>query len=680
MTARWRRFPGLIGIGVASLCVITAAFLAADDENDINRTHWSFVPLAAPAVPAVEHPELSRNPVDHFVQAGLEAKKLSLSPEADRATLLRRLSFDLIGLPPSPEDVAAFLADDSDDAWERVVDRYLASPYYGERWGKYWLDIAGYADSNGYFNADSDRPLAYKYRDYVVRAFNDDKPFDRFITEQLAGDELSGYAPGGAVTDEVVDLLTATHFLRNAQDGTSESDGNPEELRTDRATVLEGAEQITVNSLLGLTIQCARCHAHKFEPIEHKEYYQLQAIFYPAFPAFHEKEWIKPKARVSHIVTPAEMTAWEAENKKLDENAEKLKRDFAAWHREHAPRGTVKFRDDFDGTDAKVATKWESRAPGDDTDAGTPPVRLDAKDAPGAFIADGKLHVVESGSTGDRWLCTREKFDWTPDREGSWVAATFDLKADRIDPNGTPAMRIGYFIAAHDFDDSSATPGGNVLIDGNPAGGSAVHLDYPGTDSKILGDLGETGYKPGRNLGVRVTNIGNGKFRLEQLADGVADGKPMELAAVDLPDGAFAFEYCCGRSFIVDGVEVRSGDAPPKEFADALAAKQKSLAEAIKQNETQRREKPGALALVNDIWAEPHEVHRLERGGHGDPAEKVEPAGFAVLSSPTEQIQVEAPYPGAKSSGRRLALARWLTKSGSRASSLVARVFVNRVW
>ena len=128
--------------------------------------------------------------------AALEARGLALNPEADRATLIRRVSFDLTGLPPTPEEIDAFLGDTAADAYERMVERYLASPHYGERWGKYWLDAAGYADSNGYFNADTDRPLAYRYRDYVVRSLNEDKPFDRFVREQIAGDELSGFVPG----------------------------------------------------------------------------------------------------------------------------------------------------------------------------------------------------------------------------------------------------------------------------------------------------------------------------------------------------------------------------------------------------------------------------------------------------------------------------------------------------
>src|SRR5262245_5320026 len=277
----------------------------AQTPGETKPVHWAFLPPRQPPVPSVHHEELVRTAVDRFLEAALEQKGLSLGPEADRATLLRRVCFDLTGLPPTPAEMAAFREDPSADAYERMVERYLASPHYGERWGKYWLDATGYADSNGYFNADSDRPFAYRYRDYVIRAFNQDKPYDRFVQEQLAGDELAGLVPGGDVTGEAVELLTATHFLRNAPDGTGESDGNPDEVRIDRFTVLEGNLQNALNCLLGITIQCARCHEHKFEPIQHDEYYRLQAIFYPAYPAYGPEGWTKPNQRVVAIGTRA---------------------------------------------------------------------------------------------------------------------------------------------------------------------------------------------------------------------------------------------------------------------------------------------------------------------------------------------------------------------------------------
>jgi len=233
--------------------------------------------------------------VDNFVAQELTKRKLAPAGEADRTTLVRRVYFDLVGLPPSPEEVTAFVEDKRADAYERLVEQLLSSPHYGERWGRHWLDAAGYADSNGYFDADSDRPLAYKYRDYVVRSVNKDKPFDQFVREQVAGDELAGYDTNADVTPQMEELLTATHFLRNAPDGTGESDGNPQELRVDRYSVLEGNVHLLGSVFMGMTVQCARCHDHKFEPFSQQEYYQLQAILRPAYDPDH---WLLPKQRL----------------------------------------------------------------------------------------------------------------------------------------------------------------------------------------------------------------------------------------------------------------------------------------------------------------------------------------------------------------------------------------------
>ena len=273
----------------------------------------TFRPVARPKVPDVKGPV--RADVDRFIVAALEAKKLGLNPEADRPTLIRRVCFDLTGLPPTIAEIDAFLTDKSADAYEKMVERYLASASYGERWGKHWLDAAGYADSNGYFNADSDRPLAWRYRDYVIKSFNADKPYDQFVREQLAGDELVGYTPGGDVTPAMAEALTATHFIRNAPDGTGESDGNPDEVRTDRFTVLEGNVQNVMNCLLGVTVQCARCHDHKFEPLTQEEYYSLQAIF---FPVYNPERWSKPNDRVVSVGTKAELAAVQRKNELID--------------------------------------------------------------------------------------------------------------------------------------------------------------------------------------------------------------------------------------------------------------------------------------------------------------------------------------------------------------------------
>jgi hypothetical protein len=314
--------------------LLVAVWLLPDSERVARaaapqpaETHWAYRPPIRPAVPRVRRPDLAHTPIDRFILAALEAKGLSLNPEADRATLIRRVSFDLTGLPPTPAEIDAYLADNAPDAFESMVERYLASPHYGERWGKFWLDAAGYADSNGYFNADSDRPLAWRYRDYVVRSLNADKPYDRFVSEQLAGDELAGYEPTGDVTPAMAELLTATHFLRNAPDGTGESDGNPDEVRTDRLTVLEGNLQVIMNGLLGISIQCARCHAHKFEPISHEEYYRLQAIL---SPVYSPERWIKPNDRAVFVASRKQREEHKRRSELIDRQVKALRSSLAA--------------------------------------------------------------------------------------------------------------------------------------------------------------------------------------------------------------------------------------------------------------------------------------------------------------------------------------------------------------
>jgi hypothetical protein len=292
---------------------------SSSDPSKVSE-HWAYLPVRRPPVPSARGP--CRTSIDRFILAALEARGSRLNPEADRATLLRRVSLDLLGLPPTVADIDRFVVDDAPDACERMIERCLASPRYGERWGKYWLDAAGYADSNGYFDADSARPFAWRYRDYVLGALNEDRPYDRFVREQIAGDELAGYVPGGDVAPAMVEPLTATHFLRNAPDGTGESDGNPDEVRTDRFTVLEGTLQNVMSCLLGVTIQCARCHDHKLEPVSQIEYYALQAIF---FPAYNPERWLKPTDRVIAVGSRAEQSRWKRRNDLVDRQVKALK-------------------------------------------------------------------------------------------------------------------------------------------------------------------------------------------------------------------------------------------------------------------------------------------------------------------------------------------------------------------
>ena len=229
--------------------------------------HWAFRPPTRPALPEVRDPGRVRNPIDAFILATLDAEGLVPASEADRLTLLRRLSFDLIGLPPSPEEADAFLADRAPAAYERLVDRLLASPHYGERQAQGWLDLARYADSDG-FEFDQARPEIWRYRDWVVSAFNRDLPYNRFVRLQIAGDEAE---PGHS------DALVATGFNRLYPDMV---DLNDQGLR--RQNALNDITETTASVFLGLTMGCARCHDHKYDPIKQSDFYSLQAFFTPA--------------------------------------------------------------------------------------------------------------------------------------------------------------------------------------------------------------------------------------------------------------------------------------------------------------------------------------------------------------------------------------------------------------
>ena len=654
----------------------SAADLAATGDG-----HWAFQKLSPQNVPDVTQSVSLRNSIDGFIQADLEHEGLSLGPVADRQTLIRRLSYDLLGLPPTDMELQAFLNDGSPDAVERLVDQYLASPHYGERIGKVWLDAAGYADSNGYFNADSDRPLAYRYRDYVIRSINADKPFDRFMREQLAGDELIGWTPDMPITEDVIDALVATHFLRNGQDGTGESDGNPDEVRADRYYAIEGTMQITATSLLGLTIQCAKCHAHKFEPIPHREYYQFQAVI---AGVFHHENWIKPNERFVLAPLPGERAAWEVRLAAAEEQTQLAKQKLAEWLTTHRPRGKIVWSDSFDGPSESLAERWSPKAPGDDTPGGEPAVGLNSDTAPGARITNGQLQVLEAGTAGNRWLVTKQSFDWTPHPVGAAIQVTFDLVDRRVDPSGTPAERTAYYIAAHDFDDSGTKPGGNLLIDGNPATSTTVYLDYPGTDQKQLGAIGTTSYAGGRNYGVRITHQKDEKFLMEHLVDGVPEEKTLTFTADQLPDGAFGYEFCCGRSYIVDNVVVETFDQPQDiealaEFVKSVQPLRNSVSETAKHVAALKNNPPGKLPWAVDLTPNPPAVQWLNRGDYGSHKEPVGAGPFSALSD-DQQAWPETPVENARTTGRRLAWATWVTHPGSRPASLIARVQANRFW
>ena len=334
--------------------------------SDKSRDFWAFRPPQPQTPPTVRHASQVRNAIDRFVLKKLEDKGLSLAPEAKPLTLMRRAFFDLTGLPPTPDEVQAFLSDESPDAYERLIDRLLESPRYGERWGNYWLDLAGYADSEGKREQDLPRPFAWRYRDYVIRSFNADKPYDRFLLEQLAGDELADYENATTITPEIYDNLVATAFLRMAPDPTW---ANITGYTPDRLEVIADEIDILGSAVLGLTMKCARCHDHKYDPIPQRDYYRLLATFKGAYD---EYDWLKPDVhpgigpvsqdvsggRLLTCVTTVERKRWDDGNAKIKEEINALRASLdqktKAFSAKHLQLADSAFKKESDQVEARI--------------------------------------------------------------------------------------------------------------------------------------------------------------------------------------------------------------------------------------------------------------------------------------------------------------------------------------
>ena len=297
-------------IELIKLWISTGAKTASIEPNEISsgfiiteneKNHWAFRKIKDPIIPQIKSPSLVKNPIDAFVLHKLESKGLTLSKNVEKHLLLRRAFIDLIGMPPTPLELDFFLNDKSTDAYEKQIDKLLKSPHYGERWGRHWLDVAGYADSEGFDGSDIVRTSAYHYRDYVIRSLNEGKPLNQFIIEQLAGDELLK-APYQSTSSADLEKLIATGFLRMAPDGSSAKDVN---IKLSSNQTIADTIQIVSTSLLGLTTQCAQCHNHRYDPISQADYYKLRAIFEPAL---NWKAWKTIAGREIKIQYPQDKT------------------------------------------------------------------------------------------------------------------------------------------------------------------------------------------------------------------------------------------------------------------------------------------------------------------------------------------------------------------------------------
>lgn len=303
-----------IAAGAPEIAVVEDVATTAPDPlvTDKDRQHWAFQP------PRTSHEAHS---IDEFLLAKLEERGLTFSPEADRDTLIRRVYLDLVGLPPSVDEWKNWRDNDDPQWYPRMIDDLLASPRYGERWGRYWLDLAGYADSEGGVSNDPIREVAWKYRDYVICAFNNDKPYDRFLLEQIAGDELLDYEKAPVVTEEMVENLIATGFLRMGIDQTGSRTMN---FVPERLGVIGDAITVLGEGVIGLTLGCAKCHSHKYDPIPHRDYYRFKAILQGALD---EHDWLTFQNRSLNVDIPQRRDRVVEANPPLRARVKKLESD-----------------------------------------------------------------------------------------------------------------------------------------------------------------------------------------------------------------------------------------------------------------------------------------------------------------------------------------------------------------
>ena len=584
---------------------------SAGDARRISSSHWAFQPVRHLDPPGAR----GLPPIDAFVLARLEKEGLAFSPPADRSTLLRRVSLDLSGLPPTPEEADAFLRDERPDAYERVVDRLLASPHYGERWARRWLDLARYADTNGY-EKDRNRSI-WPWRDWVIQALNDDMPFDRFTVEQLAGDLLPNATPASRI---------ATGFHRNTM--INEEGGiDVEEFRFESVV---DRTATTATAWMGLTVACAQCHSHKFDPISHREYYQLFAFLDNA----DEPEMPVPDAVLAKkSAEAAEKIA--AVEREMDARFESLRAPFDAWKDAHKAK----------------AHRWTPLAPNAVTAT-----------KGGTFTTLPDASVLVSGDNPNN-----NAYTVTSETGASVTALRLEVLPHASLPDGGPGRAPLFSVG--DFLLSEVT-----LADARgPVGLKGATQSY--TEAKRSAALALDGkLDTGWSIKGRIGQAHHAVFPLERPAEG-----PLVLTLVQ----EYIHQMTIGRfrvSVTTDAAPVESSGLPAdveaalvaddepvlrRHFLSVtpeLAAEQKKIAEL-------RKSVPRAattMVMAERLPQHTRKTRLHHRGQFLSPKEEVEPGVPAVLPPLPEG----APR-------NRLAFARWLVDP---AHPLTPRVVMNRHW
>jgi hypothetical protein len=639
--------------------------------------HWSFQRLTHPQPPSVRNQRWARTPVDNFVLAKLEERKLAPSPVADRRVLIRRACLDLLGLPPGPDEVESFVADKSPNAYGKMIDGLLASPQYGERWARYWLDVARFAESDG-FEQDTDRPRAYWYRDFVIKALNEDMPFNQFVQWQLAGDEFAPDDPWA---------LAATGFLGAEQFPTQLTESEFEQARYDE---LDNMAATTGTAMLGLTVGCARCHDHKFDPISNRDYYRILTTFATTIRSdvdleFHHEEYAKNKARFDLTLAPL-VAAREKFEKEL------LPARFDQWLQARGPEPSPK-------------PVWVILDP------------VESKSKGGAtFVKQEDGSLLAGGANPDfdtyRLVCRTRLRDITAIRiealadpslvkggPGRAENGNFDLTDLRVsaapfDGSGK-AVRLKLRNPKSTFDQGPQLSVA-LAIDDDKKTGWAVDPQFGQNHAATFEFEKPAGFDGGVALTITLDFQGNNHHSI---------GRPrVSITTLPLP-AALTGESAPQNLVEISAVLEEAGGAAklsPAQRTDltkayrALDPEWRKLDDAVRERLKQAPKPDLKKVMVTsegfkpifhfaDSRGFPHfykTVYILKRGDARQKGEVATPGFLQILDrSPDGDGRWQRqPPPGARTSYRRRALANWMTDTQYGAGELLARVIVNRLW
>ena len=601
-----------------SLIFLSLHIFAEDKITEINETtknHWSHLPLKAPPVPAVKNIDWVKNPIDAFILSKLSNNGLEPNPEASKSELARRAYLNLTGLVPTPEQVATFVADNSPDAWEKLVNSLLDKPQYGEKWARHWLDVVRYAESNG-FERDSNKPHIWRYRDWVIDAYNTDKPYDRFIMEQLAGDELE---------DSDHESMIATGFFRLMQ-----WDDEPVDRLQARYDVLDDIVRVTTEGFLGMTLGCARCHDSKVDPIKQKDYFSFMAFFNGV------TNNDKGRGVVVDLNQLGDPKKREEQQKIRQDRITDLSNRIAAiekiakvrFAKKDSNQKAQKVQDAASSADESVLIanyrkreqKWfyTTEKPSDDWSA----VGFRAKEA------KWKLGTAPFGGSVPN---EKGKTAWnTPD---IWLQTSFQLTSI------PKALRMQVY---HDEDAEIYLNGQEIA---STKGFVTKYVDVA-LDQRALSAL-----QTGRNVvSVHVHNKGGGQFFDLSLEAKSAQVAPVEIAKLIEDRGAEIFsedQINTYRKFVND----------------------------LKKLKTPQAKGPLQAMVVKEFGTNAEQMHVHYRGNANVKGDPVDPGFPPILSDIKPQIP--SPKPGQKTTGRRTVLAKWMTDPKNPRTS---RVAVNRVW